>query len=80
MPGSPEPGPGLASFMFANLSQLHTALDRVYKLAMSLPEAPLDRFKAKTSNLPRTTEAERLVIVGTVLHAARDERHWKKRL
>jgi hypothetical protein len=62
MPGSPEPGPGLATFMFANLSQLHTALDRVYKLAMSLPEAPLDRFKAKTSNLPRTTEAERLVI------------------
>ena len=29
---------------------------------MSLPEAPLDRFKAKTANLPRTTEAERMVI------------------
>jgi predicted restriction endonuclease len=29
---------------------------------MSLPEAPLDRFKAKTANLPRTTEAERWVI------------------
>jgi predicted restriction endonuclease len=29
---------------------------------MSLPEAPLERFKAKTANLPRTTEAERLVV------------------
>jgi predicted restriction endonuclease len=29
---------------------------------MSLPEAPLDRFKAKTAHLPRTTEAERWVI------------------
>jgi HNH endonuclease len=62
VPASPEPGPGLATFMLANLSQLHISLDRVYKLALSLPEAPLERFKAKTSNLPRTTEAERLVI------------------
>jgi hypothetical protein len=29
---------------------------------MSLPEAPLDRFKAVTAKLPRTTEAERIVI------------------
>ena len=48
--------------MLANLTELHATLDRVYKLAMSLPEAPLDRFKAKTANLPRTTEAERMVI------------------
>ena len=44
------------------MAQLHAALDRVYKLARSLPEAPLDRFKAKIANLPRTTQAERLVI------------------
>jgi hypothetical protein len=37
-------------------------LDRIYKLSMSLPEAPLVRFEAKTVNLPRTTEAERMVI------------------
>jgi predicted restriction endonuclease len=42
--------------------ELHRALDRVYRLAVSLPEAPLDRFKARTATLPRTTEAERLVI------------------
>jgi hypothetical protein len=55
-------GPGLATFTLATLTELHAALDRVYKLAMSLPAAPLDRFKAKTADLPRTTEAERMVI------------------
>lgn len=59
---SPVPGPGIATFVLANLKELHDALDRVYKLAISLPEAPLDRFKAKTANLPRATEAERMVI------------------
>jgi HNH endonuclease len=38
------------------------ALDRIYKLAISLPDAPLLRFRAETATLPRTTEAERLVI------------------
>jgi hypothetical protein len=42
--------------------RLHAALDRVYGLAVSLPEAPLDRFRARTASLPRTTEAERMVI------------------
>src|SRR5439155_53844 len=46
----------------ATLAQLHAALDRVYKLAISLPDAPLTRFQIKTAGLPRTTEAERLVI------------------
>ena len=62
LPPSTTPGPGLATFVLPNLSELHAGLDRVYKLAMSLPEAPLERFKAKTANLPRTTEAERMVI------------------
>jgi HNH endonuclease len=59
---SPLAGPGVATFQFATIKELHAALDRVYKLAMSLPEAPLDRFKAKSASLPRNTEAERLVI------------------
>jgi toxin ParE1/3/4 len=37
-----------------------------------------DRFPYRV--IYEVIEAERLVIVGTVLHAARDERHWKKRL
>jgi hypothetical protein len=62
LPVSLEPGPGQATFMLTTLTELHAALDRFYKLAVSLPEAPLDRFRARTANLPRTTEAERTVI------------------
>jgi hypothetical protein len=57
------PNPGAAIFVFKTLTELHAALDRVYKLAVSLPEAPLQRFRAATAALPRTTEAERLVIM-----------------
>src|SRR6266446_875937 len=63
LPASPVPGPGLATFVFSTLAQLHAALDRVYRLAVSLPDAPLTRFQVKTAGLPRTTEAERLVIM-----------------
>jgi hypothetical protein len=62
LPKSPTPGPGIATFMFTNVAELHVALSRIYNLAVSLPEAPLDRFKTETTNLPRTTEAERMVI------------------
>ncbi|MBR1032961.1 HNH endonuclease [Bradyrhizobium liaoningense] len=55
-------GPGLVTFSFPSLPELHSALERVYRLSVSLPEAPLDRFKAKTASLPRTTEAERLLV------------------
>jgi hypothetical protein len=62
LPVSPASGPGRATFQLSSLTELHVALDRVYKLAVSLPEAPLDRFRTKTASLPRTTEAERIVI------------------
>jgi hypothetical protein len=44
------------------LSQLHALLDRVYELAVSLPDAPLARFRIRTKELPQATEAERLVV------------------
>jgi hypothetical protein len=62
LPSSPLPGPGLATFAFGTLTALHAALDRVYKLAVSLPDAPLARFRAQTAGLPRTTEVERLAV------------------
>jgi hypothetical protein len=62
LPVSPVAGPGLVTFAFATLSQLHATLDRVYKLAVSLPDAPLARFHIKTKDLPQSTEAERLVV------------------
>ena len=46
----------------SNISALHAALDRVYKLGISLPDAPLARFRAQTAGLPQTTEVERLVV------------------
>jgi hypothetical protein len=55
-------GPGITTLAFDTLTQLHGALDRVYRLAVSLPDAPLARFRAKTAGLAQTTEAERLVV------------------
>jgi hypothetical protein len=62
LPDSPVAGPGPATFLLATLSELHAALDRAYKLAVSLPDAPLARFRMKTKGLPRATEAGRLVV------------------
>jgi HNH endonuclease len=62
LPVSDVPGPGAATFSFTNSADLYRSLDRVYRLAVSLPQVPLDRFKAKTAGLPGSTEAERLVI------------------
>ena len=62
LPPSPVPGPGLTTFGFDTLTALHAALDRVYKLGVSLPDAPLARFRAQTGGLPQTTEVERLVV------------------
>jgi hypothetical protein len=62
LPAAPVAGPGLATFLFDSLAELHAALDRVYRLSVSLPDAPLRRFQAATAALPRTTEAERLVL------------------
>jgi hypothetical protein len=55
-------GPGFATYSFASLQQLYQTLERVYKLGVSLPDAPLDSFKKATAHLPRTTEAERLTV------------------
>ena len=62
VPSSPLPGPGLATFEFGSLTALHAGLDRVYKLGVSLPDAPLARFRAQTARLSQSTEAERLVV------------------
>jgi hypothetical protein len=55
-------GPGFATHEFASLQQLYQTLERVYKLGVSLPDAPLESFKKATAHLPRTTEAERLTV------------------
>lgn len=55
-------GPGLARYSFVSLTELYSVLPRVYQLAASLPDAPLREFQEKSKDLPRTTEAERLVV------------------
>ena len=46
--------PGHASYAFSKLSGLYDALDRAYKLGVSLPDAPLEVFRKLTANLPRS--------------------------
>lgn len=56
------PGPGVARFTFSDLSGLYDALDRAWRLARSLPAAPLAEFQARTAALSRATEAERVAV------------------
>ncbi len=56
------PGPGLARFAFDRLGPLYAAMERVYQLAVSLPDVPLDEFRKRTGKLPQTTETERLTV------------------
>lgn len=71
-------GPGIARYAFAKLGELYGALGRVYQLAASLPDAPLHVFEAKTRNLPKTTEAERLIVqrVGQDVFRAALDNYW----
>lgn len=74
-------GPGLARFRFASLPQLYGVMPRVYELAASLPDAPLQEFLHRTKNLPKTTEAERLVVqrVGQNIFRERLIKYWRGR-
>jgi len=82
------PGPGNARFAFDNLRDLYTALDRVYRLAMSLPDVPLRqssinrslsvRFYLEIAGLTRETEIQRLVVqrIGQTLFRQALLRYW----
>lgn len=56
------PGPGAARFALASLALLYDALDRAWRLARSLPTAPLAAFQQQVAGLPRTTEIERWTV------------------
>ena len=61
-PTADSSGPGVATFAFDTLQALYAALDRIYRLGISLPDAPLQAFQSAVHDLPRTTEAERLIV------------------
>lgn len=58
----PTPPTGFTAFMVADTAPLHYLVGEIWRLARALPIAPLSQFLAATRDLPRSTEAERLVI------------------
>ncbi|MBU6356885.1 MAG: HNH endonuclease [Rhodospirillales bacterium] len=74
-------GPSRARFAFDTLGALYAVLHRVYELGVSLPDAPLREFETRVANLPRTTEAERLVVqrIGQDIFRARLMDYWQGR-
>jgi hypothetical protein len=81
LPAVDVPGPGHSRFAFENLSALYVALHRIYELGVSLPDAPLREFEIRVSDLPKTTEAERLVVrrIGQDIFRARLMDYWQGR-
>jgi hypothetical protein len=61
-PGIQLPGPGVSRYVFPTLIGLYDALNRTWRLARSLPTAPLAQFEGATAGLPRATEVERLTV------------------
>jgi HNH endonuclease len=81
LPASEMPGRGRIRHAFDSLAGLYAALHRVYELGVSLPDAPLPEFELRTAALPRTTEAERLIVqrIGQDLFRARLLDYWQGR-
>ncbi|WP_281968590.1 HNH endonuclease [Roseovarius nanhaiticus] len=76
---SDEDGPGLAQFRLTSLTSLYAIMPRLYELAVSLPDAPLQEFLHRTKGMQKTTEAERLVIqrVGQDIFRDRLITYWQ---
>jgi putative restriction endonuclease len=58
----PQVPAGFTAFVVSDTAPLHHLVREIWRLARALPIEPLRVFEAQTQNLPRTTEAERLVI------------------
>jgi len=81
LPAAVVSGPGRARFAFNTLGALYAVLRRVYELGVSLPDAPLREFERRITDLPRTTEAERLVVqrIGQDIFRDRLMDYWQGR-
>jgi putative restriction endonuclease len=58
----PKAPAGFTAFAVSDTAPLHHLIREIWRLARSLPIEPLRVFETQISDLPRTTEAERLVI------------------
>jgi hypothetical protein len=53
---------GFTAFAVPDSAPLHYLVREMWRLAQALPVEPLREFEARTRDMPRTTEAERLVV------------------
>jgi hypothetical protein len=81
LPWADMPGPGLVRYAFPNLTALCAVMPRVYQLGVMLPDGPLEAFRAAVADLPKGTEAERLIIhrVGQDIFRDRLMTYWQGR-
>ena len=59
---NPLPSGAAGALSVSDVAALHRLLRRAFQLSRTLPDALLHDFESETANLPRATEAERLVI------------------
>ncbi|MCS6800207.1 MAG: HNH endonuclease [Myxococcota bacterium] len=78
---NPLPKEAAAARSVGDVPSLHRLLRRAFQLARALPDEPLKVFLEKTANMPRSTEAERLVVqrVGQEVFRDRLLDYWEGR-
>ncbi|WP_376961192.1 HNH endonuclease [Azospirillum sp. A26] len=69
---------GYAAFVVTDTAPLHNLVREIWRLARTLPTAPLRAFEDRTAALPRRTEAERLTVqrIGQDLFRAALMDYW----
>jgi putative restriction endonuclease len=75
------PTAAVAARIVTSLPELHRLVRRAFQLSKTLPHELLHTFEKQTSTLPRTTEAERLVVqrVGQDIFRAGLIEYWEGR-
>ena len=61
-PATALPPGAAAAIVVADIPSLHGVVRRAFQLSRTLPDELLRTFEKKTASLPRSTEAERLVV------------------
>lgn len=74
-------GPGPHTLRLPEPDSALLVMPRVYQLGVTLPDGPLKEFRAAVANLPKSTEAERLIIqrVGQDIFRDRLMTYWQGR-
>ena len=62
MATGPPPNGATGALAVGEIAALHRVLRRAFQLSRTLPDGLLHAFESETDDLPRTTEADRLVV------------------